>query len=174
MVMWVSASSSRKLRPPTACGMRAPVAITPTLSASSSQSPTLLDHPHFRSQNFPAAMYPILKAQPDTWLCLKYCPHGGCHGHPDKNSFLLYSNKQITANDPGTSAYGVALHKEWYRATIAHNTLTVDETNQKESTGSCLAFITDKNYSAAMIEAGTAIDGTFRRSAFLLAPDLLV
>ncbi len=82
----------------------------------------------------------IRRAPDATWLCLKYGPHGGGHGHPDKLNFVLYSRGQILGVDPGTAAYGVPIQNEWYKSTLAHNTLVVDEENQKPAEGKSLAF----------------------------------
>ncbi len=132
------------------------------------------------SQNFPISGYAVLRAGDGssvTYLCLKYGPHGGGHGHPDKNSFVLYGGGRVLAGDPGTANYGVPIQLGWYKTTLAHNTLVVDETNQRPSTGSCLAFTgSGDGYSAALTDAGeAAIPGvTFRRAAFLIGTDLVV
>ena len=87
----------------------------------------------WRSANYPASGYAILargEGEQATWLCLKYGPHGGGHGHPDKLNFVLYARGQVLALDPGMARYGVLIHGGWYRTTLVHNTLVVDETNQ--------------------------------------------
>jgi len=46
------------------------------------------------TRNSPASGYAILQRGKDkepTWLCLKYGPHGGGHGHPYKNTFVLFA-----------------------------------------------------------------------------------
>src|SRR5262249_32506230 len=58
--------------------------------------------PVVHSHNSPASGYAILESggktgrggssSNATWLCIKYGPHGGGHGHPDKNTFILYAN----------------------------------------------------------------------------------
>ena len=130
------------------------------------------------SRNYPASGYAILRAGAGTdatWLCLKYGPHGGGHGHPDKNSFVLYGAGRVLADDPGTANYGVPIQTGWYKTTLAHNTLVVDETSQRPATGSCLDFQTKDGWSAALVDAGTALpEVTFRRAAFLLDDDLVV
>ncbi|HID07210.1 MAG TPA: heparinase, partial [Armatimonadetes bacterium] len=88
----------------------------------------------WQSANYPRAGYAILargKGDQATWLCLKYGPHGGGHGHPDKLNFILYARGLVIAPDPGTARYGIPIQRGWYRTTLAHNTLTVDEASQR-------------------------------------------
>ncbi len=130
------------------------------------------------SRNYPATGYAILQnsSGPDaTWLCLKYGPHGGGHGHPDKLNFVLYSRGQILGVDPGTAAYGVPIQNEWYKSTLAHNTLAVDEANQKPAEGKSLAFISRPGVSAALAEAGNIYDGViYRRAVALFGEDTIL
>ncbi len=138
------------------------------------------------SQNYPASGYAILTAgqgNEATWFCLDYGPHGGGHGHPDKLGFVLYGLGQIIAPDPGTANYGVPIQGGWYRTTIAHNTLTVDEASQKPTEGKCEAFFVcsqarsaaECRFSAVMAHAGNIYDGvSFRRTAALIGDNLLV
>ncbi|MBI2299285.1 MAG: heparinase II/III family protein [Armatimonadetes bacterium] len=130
------------------------------------------------SRNFNASGYAVLRSGPDvnaTWACLKYGPHGGGHGHPDKLNVVLYARGSIVGVDPGTGLYGVPLHKEWQRASIAHNTLTIDEQNQAEATGRCLAFGTTADIAAAAAEAGPIHKGVrYRRAVALVGPNLVL
>lgn len=110
-----------------------------------------------------------------TWLCLKYGPHGGGHGHPDKNNFVLYSRGRVLFPDPGTRLYGSPLHSQWDRATLAHNTLVVDEKSQRPATGKSLAFGSDHGIDYAMTDAGNIYDGVrFVRTAVLLNENLVL
>jgi hypothetical protein len=132
------------------------------------------------SRNFPDSGYAILRAGTGadaTWLCLKYGPHGGWHGHPDKNTFVLYGARQVLVCDAGTGKYGIPLQAAWYTTTLAHNTLIVDETSQHSATGACLDFQTNEEWSASLTDAGYAykMDGVvFRRAAFLIGAKLVV
>jgi hypothetical protein len=130
------------------------------------------------SRNATASGYAILQRGSGvqaTWLCLKYGPHGGGHGHPDKNNFVLYSRGQVLFPDPGTRPYGSPLHGEWDRVTLAHNTLVVDETSQRPATGRSLAFGTDHGVDYAMTDAGNIYDGVrFVRTAVLLNQNLVL
>ena len=129
------------------------------------------------SRNFPDSGYAILRAGTGadaTWLCLKYGPHGGAHGHPDKNSFVLYSAGRVLASDPGTSQYGIPIREGWYRTTLAHNTLVVDEDSQHSATGTSLDFQVKEGWSASLTDAGPISAGvTFRRAAFLIGTNLV-
>jgi len=130
------------------------------------------------SRNLSASGYAILQrghGEDATWLCLKYGPHGGGHGHPDKNSFILYSRGQILGTDAGTHAYGSPLHKDWDKTTLAHNTLVVDETSQEPASGRCLAFGSERGVDFAVTDAGPIYKGvTFTRAAALLDSNVVV
>jgi hypothetical protein len=130
------------------------------------------------SRNSEGSGYAILQrgsGADSTWLCLKYGPHGGGHGHPDKNSFVLYARGKILATDAGTHAYGSSLHRDWDKTTLAHNTLIVDETSQASASGKCLAFGSEQGVDYAITEAGPIYNGVkFTRTAAMLTPDLVL
>ncbi len=130
------------------------------------------------SRNAQASGYAILQrgaGEQATWLCLKYGPHGGGHGHPDKNSFVLYSRGKVVCPDPGTRPYGSPLHGQWDKVTLAHSTLVVDGANQAEATGQCLAFGSDRGCDFVMTDAGPIAKGVrFVRTAVLLNENLIV
>ena len=71
---------------------------------------------------------------------LKYGPHGGSHGHPDKLSVTLYARGKPAAADLGTQGYGIGLHGQWYRQTVSHNTVLVSGRAQPPATGTLLHF----------------------------------
>ncbi len=132
----------------------------------------------WQSANYPASGYAILargEGEQATWLCLKYGPHGGGHGHPDKLNFVLYARGQVLALDPGITRYGVPIHRGWYKTTLAHNTLVVDEANQKPAEGKCLAFGDEGGVEFVVAEAGDIYDGVrFVRSIALLDGNVVV
>lgn len=85
--------------------------------------------------------YAVLRgADPERWLLLKYGPHGGGHGHPDKLALDLHAFGQRLAADLGTPGYGIPLNKTWYRHTLAHNTFLIDEIAQPPATGRLVRF----------------------------------
>ena len=130
-----------------------------------------------KSGNYPTSGYAILTQHPfqqQSWLCLKYGLHGGGHGHPDKLSFIYYTDGRILAPDAGITSYGSPLHSSWFRTTLAHNTLTVDEQNQKATTGKCIAFGTQKGIDYVVADAGSIYDGvTFIRTAAMFNNSVL-
>ncbi len=131
----------------------------------------------WQSVNYQSSGYAILargESEQATWLCLKYGPHGGGHGHPDKLNFVLYARGQVVAPDPGTARYGLPIQRGWYRTTLAHNTLTVDETSQKSSEGKCIAFGNESGVDFAIADAGDIYDGVrFVRTVALFSENLI-
>ena len=132
----------------------------------------------WQSANYPNTGYAVLargEGDQATWLCLKYGPHGGGHGHPDKLSFVLYARGAVVAPDPGTARYGTPIQRSWYRTTLAHSTLVVDQTSQGAAEGKCLAFGSKHGVDYVMAEAGPIADGVrFVRTAALVSEDLLL
>jgi len=132
----------------------------------------------WESANHPASGYGILakgKGRDATWACLKYGPHGGGHGHPDKLNVVLYARGEVLAVDPGTSRYGLPVRSGWYKTSPAHNTLVVDETSQEASEGRCVAFGSQDGVDYAVTGAGAIYEGVaFTRTAALMNENLLV
>lgn len=106
-------------------------------------------------------------------VVLKYGPHGGGHGHPDKLSVSIHNGTQEILPDLGTSAYGVAAFRGWYRRTLAHNTVTVDAADQRPAAGVLVSF--DAAPSGGGIEAvcGDAYPGVEMKRALSLRGERL-
>lgn len=132
----------------------------------------------WQSINYQRSGYAILaqgEGKQATWLCLKYGPHGGGHGHPDKLNFVLYARGQVVSPDPGTAKYGLPIQGGWYRTTLAHNTLIVDESSQKRAEGKCIVFGNEKGMNFTVAEAGDIYDGVrFVRSVVRIEEKLFV
>ena len=133
-----------------------------------------------QSRNLTAGGYAILQQGAGTnatWLATKYGPHGGMHGHPDKNSFILYARGQVLAPDVGTHAYGSPVHMGWDKTTLAHNTLIVDEKSQEPAQGKCLAFGSTSGVDFSVTDAGpiySAANVHFTRTVAMLTANLVV
>ena len=130
------------------------------------------------SRNFPVAGYAYLQCgegDDGPVAILDYGPHGGGHGHPEKLQLLLYAQGEIVAPDPGCIHYGVPLHREWYRQTIAHNTVTVDRQSQKPCQGKLRFFHATPELAVASATADDAYGGVrFARTVAVLRGGIVV
>jgi hypothetical protein len=107
-------------------------------------------------------------------VMVEYGEHGGGHGHPDKLQLILYGLGQILCPDLGTTGYGVPLHREWYKTTPGHNTVTIGGKNQQRTTGKLLAFQSDEHSAATAVESTGAYPGWRLRRHLLLTDGFLV
>ena len=102
-------------------------------------------------------------------VVMKYGPHGGGHGHPDKLSITLHDGGQEILPDFGSPAYSVPAFQGWYKNTLSHNTVTVDGKNQAEATGELVDF----NDSAIKAKVSSAYQGVeMARSVTLSASQM--
>ena len=104
-----------------------------------------------KSMNLTSAGKAILRTDPPVApidLYLDYGPHGGTHGHYDKLGIILYANGRVQAPDPGIYSYS-DLTKEYFRGTVAHNTIVVNQQNQTRSWGKCHFFGTSPRFKIA-------------------------
>lgn len=119
-----------------------------------------------RSGLLPASGYAVLRSPgplaEQSLLLLKYGPHGGAHGHPDKLAILLYARGAPAAPDLGSQGYGIDLHRGWYRQTASHNTVLVAGQPQPPARGCLHHFGPPPGFAAG----GAAVPaGAVRRAA---------
>eukprot|EP00026_Physarum_polycephalum_P000946 Phypoly_transcript_00947.p1 GENE.Phypoly_transcript_00947~~Phypoly_transcript_00947.p1 ORF type:complete len:1258 (+),score=163.50 Phypoly_transcript_00947:35-3808(+) len=74
------------------------------------------------------------------WMLLKHGPHGGYHGHYDKLELLFDHSLNTLLEDYGTVEYTQPLHYNYFKRSLAHNTLLVDGVSQFEASGNSLFF----------------------------------
>ena len=79
-----------------------------------------------RSELLRSAGYAMIRAG-GAGIAERFGMHGGGHGHPDMLNIVTFGAGRMWGLDPGSINYGVPLHGEWYRSTIAHNTVSVDQ-----------------------------------------------
>ena len=100
-------------------------------------------------------------------VAVRFGKHGGGHGHPDMLDIVTYADGQLFGLDPGSINYSVPLHKEWYRSSVAHNTVSVDQQLQSNANGQflgCSSHVDDTRLAAiASVYPGV----TFRRTLHL-------
>ena len=92
------------------------------------------------SINLPESGLAILRPAKNLELLLKYGPHGGHHGHPDKLSLTGWSHGWRFSPDLGTPGYGVESLETWYRQTLSHNTVLIDGESQPTAHGRLQSF----------------------------------
>jgi hypothetical protein len=104
-------------------------------------------------------------------VAVRFGRHGGGHGHPDKLNIVTFAGGRVFGLDPGSINYGVPLHREWYRSTIAHNTVGVDGQIQASADGRHEAWetggritrftaIADKVYAGVTLRRSLALHGS--------------
>ncbi len=103
-----------------------------------------------------------------------YGPHGGGHGHYDKLVLNVYAAGRLQAPDPGRLAYAAALQGSWYRHTVAHNTVVVDERSQVPATGRLTSFREEGDVVLAQAECDTMVPGVLFRRSVALVDGILV
>lgn len=76
-----------------------------------------------------------------TYVAMDYGPHGGGHGHCDKLNVVTHACGREMAPDLGRGwPYNVPEHVDYYKLSVSHNTVTVDERTQAECAGRLLYF----------------------------------
>lgn len=137
-----------------------------------------MSQPGFR---FEDAGFAVLRSAQAT-VVMKYGPHGGGHGHPDKLAISVHDGRKEILSDFGTSAYGAPDYTQWYRKTLAHNTVTVDGRDQREVAGEFVSFGADSRggwtearatevYPGVEMTRRIELDGTRLRDRFTCRSD---
>ncbi|MBM4044389.1 MAG: hypothetical protein FJ279_04685, partial [Planctomycetes bacterium] len=120
------------------------------------------ERPVMPTTNFAASGIAVLRsrsADNPMYLALDYGPHGGGHGHPDKLGFVFHALGQVLAPDPGSIAYGMPAHGKWYRQTLSHSTLVVDQKSQKPCEGRLNFIHSSPRFQIASVSCDQAYDG---------------
>lgn len=115
--------------------------------------------------------------EPGLTAALNFAPFGGYHSHFDKLSFVFFGFGEELGVDRGRAAaqaYNLPIHREWYRATISHNTVLVDGKSQAEAGGELLFFNSTDEEVAAVAKTEAYEDVDHRRMLFMTADYLLV
>ena len=110
----------------------------------------------------------------DHTIILDFGPHGDGHGHYDKLGFVSFANGGNMAVDPGTQPYAAPTHNTWDKATVAHNTVVVDEKSQVAATGRLIHFAEARSMTAVRTDAGAAYRQASLERTMYLAPEYAV
>jgi len=131
--------------------------------------------PALRSAVFPDAGYATLRSPSgDITQIIKFGPHGGGHGHFDKLNELIYAEGGMMGVDTGTHYYGIPIHREWDKRTVAHNTVAVDEHDQQPATGSLLDWQSKPDFTAVSLDAGPVYAGVDLQRTEIVTNDYIL
>ena len=105
---------------------------------------------------------------------LDYGQHGGGHGHNDKLNITLFAGGREWLLDPGRLSYSHKEYKTWVKHTVAHNTVVVDERDQRPTAGKLLWMKADDEGTSCAAECRTAYSGVTLRRSLRLTSRMLV
>lgn len=131
----------------------------------------------YGSQLLPSTGMAILRPSRDVQLTLKYGPHGGYHGHPDKLALSGVAANWEFSSDLGTPAYGVESLESWYRQSLSHNTVLIDGQPQPPAHGSLRHFSADAYPQVVDAEVAWSegvYDGVVMRRAILAQAEYFI
>jgi hypothetical protein len=74
-------------------------------------------------------------------LLLKHSPYGGEHDHYDRLGLIISRQGKEILPDLGTTGYGAELHYGYYKNSVTHNTLAVEQQNQPPANPRVNSFI---------------------------------
>ncbi len=104
--------------------------------------------------------FAVLRADnAQTYLSLDFGILGGEHGHPDRLQIEYYANGRNWIVDPLNEMYANPNLQHWFRQSIAHNTLVVDQTTQAWTNGYGIFFGALPGFQVASGGCGTAYPG---------------
>lgn len=130
----------------------------------------------YGSTVFDSLGYAILRNS-GAYALVDYGPHGGVHGHYDKLNLVLFGRGaekgEELGGEPVFHRYEDPLHDQWTVQTVAHNTLTVDESSQVPCAGKLLVFEDGPGMKGVRAEA-LAAPGALLDRTVLLADDLVL
>jgi hypothetical protein len=105
-------------------------------------------------------------------LLLDYGPDRS-HGHPDKLNLDLWAFGDRLLPDPGSVWYEEPMYRLWYHTTMAHNTLCVDELEQRPCGAEQLVYGPADSMGIQRARTDEAYAGVTMDRAVFLTPEYL-
>ncbi len=137
--------------------------------------------PQHTSYHFPDGGYYILRSGWDmnsTVCVVKAGPEAFWHNQPDNGTFELWIRGRNFFPDSGSYVYAgnakVNAERDWFRQTMVHNTLTLDNRNLESTTSHKLLWDDSKDKVRVVVENQSYSDLKHRRSFYLLDGEVLV
>lgn len=139
----------------------------------------------------PDGCYVIMRGDNDDVQATAFETHYGenvnAHEHADRLSVTLYGLNRILAPDAGCGGYSAEVNLNWMRQTLAHNTVTINETSQypqenhdsvwvckavtRSAKGKLVFFHAGENFKAVRMTNDNVYPGTkLDRTLILLNP----
>ncbi len=113
-----------------------------------------------------------------TQMVLKAGPPAFWHCQPDNGTFELYINKRNFFPDSGSYVYGgddkVQKERDWFRQTMVHKTLTLNNANLDSTDSKCLYWKTSENLDVLAYENPSYKNLNHRRSVFFVDKEFFV
>lgn len=127
----------------------------------------------FKSLHLPGSGFDILtsgKGKDITWMASIYDQTNipGWHMHPDALDFVLYGKGEQISMDPGHAEYGAPVHQGWYKTSIAHNVLVVNQQNQEFHHVKSLTYGQTKDVQFSFSESDSVFKGVSQTRAYIL------
>ncbi len=108
---------------------------------------------------------------------MTFAPYGGFHGHLDKLSFVFFGYGTELGVDPGrarSQAYRLPIHRNWYKATISHNTVLVDGKSQAPAAAELLQFDSTPVRTVAIAQCSDGYPGVLHTRLLMQTADYLL
>ncbi|MGL1891210.1 MAG: heparinase II/III-family protein [Spirochaetaceae bacterium] len=107
---------------------------------------------HFtgKSKNFKSSGFAVIKNEYFN-MFFKHGHKSQSHAHPDLGNFELTIKDKIITRDLSNPGYGAVLYDEWYKKTLAHNTVIIGGKDQEYSESSNVLKYTDSGIHAKFL-----------------------
>lgn len=108
-------------------------------------------------------------------VVLNYMGYEGGHSHPDKLGLALFGVGRTVAPDAGSIKYEDPAHTGWYKQSLSHNVLVVDEQTQlRAPAGTLELFLDSPPLKVARVSTSRVYTGVTQVRTLLLNDDYLV
>ena len=141
----------------------------PTLIYAPIKEPAAVVYP---SEVFGNLGFAVLRDK-NRYTLLKYGPHGGPHGHPDKLNLIVFSGDEL-GGEPRFHPYEDPVHGTWTKQTLSHNTMTVDQRRQVPGEGRLLVFEDAAPLQAMRAEVAGVYPGVALDRTVVITPTALL